>query len=326
MNIFLDTNVYLSFYHFSSDDLEELKKLVVLAREKKINLLLPNQVIDEFYRNRESKIADAIKKFKENHKFLQFPQITRQYEEYKKLKDAQIEINKQLNFLLERLEKDIDNNSLEADSVIEELFQVAQIIQLNDKMISKARLRMELGRPPGKKGSLGDAVNWEALLSKVECGEDLYIVSDDSDYESALMEGQFSTYLTKEWNKAKNSEVYFYKRLSSLFNEKFPDIELATELEKDLLIKELTESMSFANTHNIISRLSKFSDFSRSQINDIVKAAVSNNQVYWIAQDSDIKTFFDSLLKDKENLVDSDSLKRLKYALTELEPYHDLPF
>ena len=60
MNIFIDTNVYLSFYHLSSDDLEELKKLVVLAREGKVVLLLPEQVIDEFRRNRAAKIADAL--------------------------------------------------------------------------------------------------------------------------------------------------------------------------------------------------------------------------------------------------------------------------
>jgi hypothetical protein len=28
MHLFIDTNIYLAFYHFSSDDLEELKKLL----------------------------------------------------------------------------------------------------------------------------------------------------------------------------------------------------------------------------------------------------------------------------------------------------------
>jgi len=60
MDIFLDTNVFLSFYHFSSDDLEELKKLAVLAREGQVTLHLPEQVINEFRRNRANKIADAV--------------------------------------------------------------------------------------------------------------------------------------------------------------------------------------------------------------------------------------------------------------------------
>jgi hypothetical protein len=61
MNLFIDTNIFLSFYHLSSDDLEELRKLGVLLDKKKVTLLLPKQVIDEYRRNREVKIADALK-------------------------------------------------------------------------------------------------------------------------------------------------------------------------------------------------------------------------------------------------------------------------
>ena len=44
MNVFIDTNVFLSFYHLSSDDLEELQKLAVLLRQSKVRLWLPEQV------------------------------------------------------------------------------------------------------------------------------------------------------------------------------------------------------------------------------------------------------------------------------------------
>src|SRR5580704_7906434 len=49
----------------SSEDLVELKKLVTLVDHRKIRLLLPIQVKDEFSRNRAAKIADAMKKLKE---------------------------------------------------------------------------------------------------------------------------------------------------------------------------------------------------------------------------------------------------------------------
>jgi hypothetical protein len=326
MNIFIDTNIYLSFYHLSSDDLEELKKLAVLAREEKVTLLLPKQVVDEFYRNRAGKIADALKRLREQRRSLQLPQIARKYEEYDRLRNAHAEYYEQFTALLGRLEADIASNSLEADAIIEELFQVAQTIPLTNDIVSKARLRMELGRPPGKKGSLGDAVNWEALLEYIPQGEDLYLVSDDGDYESPLDQTKFNPYLEKEWFESKNSEVLFYKRLSTLFRERFPDIELATELEKDLLIQELAETANFSATHAIIAKLSRFSDFTRSQINDIVSVAVTNNQVYWIAKDPDVKSFFDLLLKNREHLVDPDNLRRLKYAQEELEPYHEITF
>ena len=41
MNIYIDTNILLSFYHLTSEDLEELKKLVALLKQKKARLLLP---------------------------------------------------------------------------------------------------------------------------------------------------------------------------------------------------------------------------------------------------------------------------------------------
>jgi predicted nucleic acid-binding protein len=42
--------------------LEELKKLTVLLEQKKLRLYLPSQVVAEFRRNREAKIADALNK------------------------------------------------------------------------------------------------------------------------------------------------------------------------------------------------------------------------------------------------------------------------
>jgi hypothetical protein len=280
MYILIDTNAYLSFYHLSSDDLEELKKLAVLAREEKITLLLPEQVVDEFQRNRAGKIADALKRMRDQRKSIQLPQIARQYKEYEVMRKAHAEYEKQLATLIEKIEGDVTGGNLEADAVIEELFQAARRIPMSSGLIASAQLRMELGRPPGKKGSLGDAINWETLSQVVPSGEDLYLVSDDGDFASPLDEARFDPYLQDEWQKAKHSQIHFYKRLSALFRENFPDIELATELEKDLLIRELLGSPNFLSTHAIIAKLSKFSDFSRDQLNELAVAAITNDQVF----------------------------------------------
>ena len=87
MNLFIDTNILLSFYHLSSDDLEELKKLGVLLRQKQITLWLPEQTIVEFKRNRANKIADALKRMEEQHIHMQFPQLAKEYDEYQILKE-----------------------------------------------------------------------------------------------------------------------------------------------------------------------------------------------------------------------------------------------
>lgn len=45
MNLFIDSNVFLSFYHLTSEDLTELNKLVDLLEEKEIRMYLPEQVM-----------------------------------------------------------------------------------------------------------------------------------------------------------------------------------------------------------------------------------------------------------------------------------------
>ena len=43
MDLFIDTNVLLNFFEYSSDDLEELNKLAVVLNAGRLRLLLPQQ-------------------------------------------------------------------------------------------------------------------------------------------------------------------------------------------------------------------------------------------------------------------------------------------
>ena len=169
VRIFIDTNILLNIYHFSGDDLVELNKLALLLRNGKATLVLPDQVKDEFYRNRDNKIADTLKEFKKEKIDRQFPQMTKQYDEYKKMRDAikSFEENKQA--ILEKLKADISTNNLKADKNIEELFDNAKKHSTTEEILRKSKLRFDLGKPPGKNKSYGDAINWECLMAYVPC-------------------------------------------------------------------------------------------------------------------------------------------------------------
>jgi hypothetical protein len=43
ITLFIDPNVLLSFYHLTSEDIEELKKLVVLVENKEIQFIVPSR-------------------------------------------------------------------------------------------------------------------------------------------------------------------------------------------------------------------------------------------------------------------------------------------
>ncbi|PNS00503.1 hypothetical protein X927_03215 [Petrotoga mexicana DSM 14811] len=148
MNLFIDTNILLSFYHFTSEDLEELNKLVVLLKQKKVKLYLLEQIVDEFQRNRENKIMDALKQLQESRLKLELPQLCKDFEEYPTLKELQKEYEKQRSTSVDKIMKNVVEHTLKADKTIKDLFEKAKRLPTDDDQMAKARVRMEVGNPP----------------------------------------------------------------------------------------------------------------------------------------------------------------------------------
>lgn len=314
-HLYLDTNAYLTFFHLSSDDLEELKKLLLLVKNGEIKLHLPEQTYDEFHRNREVKIADAIKRFKEEKLANQFPQMTKEYPEFKKMKDAIKTFEENKAKLMEKLLDDVDKLNLAADNIIAELFTEAEFYNINPELLEQAKRRYNLGRPPGKNKSYGDALNWETLLVHTPQSEDLHFISDDKDYFSEIDQDKFNRYLLHEWEDAKKSKLVSYRRISQFFKIKFPDIKIASEYEKDLLVKQLANSGSFSNARTTLRKLSQFEEFSAQQLTDLLDACTTNSQVYWIKNDGDIKEMIIKIVNSNLQKIDKEVLDEYKNEL-----------
>ena len=99
----------------------------------------------------------------------------------------------------------------------------------------------------------------------------------------------FNSYLLDEWRGQRGGEVHFYQRLKAFLDEHFPDIKLVSE--KDALIEELAVTSDFKHTHRVIAQLSNAGSFTAPQLNAIVSAAVTNNQIFQILDDRDVKDF-----------------------------------
>ena len=231
MNLFIDTNIYLAFYHYTSDDLEQLKKLAEALDNKEIRLIITRQVIDEFYRNREAKIADSLKSVKDQKPSDKFPGIFREYEEFEFLKKALNEYKEYKKQIMVKLMKDIADKNLKADLIIKNLFDKAEHMETDKEILLAAKNRMDIGNPPGKKGSYGDAINWETLIMRAS-NNDLYFIARDKDYDSP-MEGKnlMNDFLMVEWNEKKKSDIHYYNELSTFFKNEYPKIELTVEAD-----------------------------------------------------------------------------------------------
>jgi predicted nucleic acid-binding protein len=297
ITLFIDTNVLLSFYHLTSEDIEELKKLVALVEKKRIDLIVPKQVENEFWRNRGAKIADAMKKLREAKFNASFPAFSKDYGEYAEIRDMLKKADKLHSTLISKIMDDARSTSLKADEIVTGLFEKATKPAFSQDHYLSAVMRTRLGNPPGKNETVGDAMNWEALLISVADGTDLHLVSEDKDYRSQLSENVFNEFLRNEWETKKSSQLYYYSKMSDFFKECFPDIKIASQVESDLAIGNLSNSGSFASTHSYIAELEKFDQFSPEQVERLVKIPAQNNQVGWIIGDTDVHVFYAKLGK-----------------------------
>lgn len=180
--VFIDTNVWLSLYHFTNDDLSQFEKLKDMLGES-INLIIPQQVYNEIIRNREAKIIDALKSFE--LEMPKYPAFCKGYDEFEQLQKDIYSVAKRFNEFKKKIESHVISEKLPADNTIQTFFSCVDIIPCDD-YVNKAYNRYRIGNPPGKDNKYGDAINWECLLDTVPLGENLYFISADKDYRSLV--------------------------------------------------------------------------------------------------------------------------------------------
>jgi PIN domain len=315
MHLFIDTNILLSFYGLNQEDLGELSKLADRVSNKEVTLLITDQIMNEFYRNREQRIEGTLKSFYGQTFNPQLPQICEKYLEAEQLRIALKEYEQVHSVMVAKVAIDIKAKKLQADRVVQSLFNAGTKVSIDSSIVDLARLRMSLGNPPGKNNSLGDAINWECLLTAVPRGTDLFLISGDKDYSSPLGDETFSGFLQDEWEQKKQSEIFFYRRLSSFFKEQLPDIEMASMRDRDFLVRELNNSQSLADVQRIVARLAAYQDFTASQANGIVLAAINNQRVAWSLEDDRIGTFLLDIITRYEQYLEVEMLVQLRASL-----------
>jgi predicted nucleic acid-binding protein len=320
MQLFIDTNVLLSFYAFNQEDLEEISKLADLVAAGEVTLLITDQVLDEFYRNRERRIEGALKSFYGQIFNPQLPQICQDYPEIVQLRETLQAYEKAHSAMVAKISIDIKAKNLPADRLLQCLFTKGTKLTIDTAVIDRARLRMSVGNPPGKNNSLGDAINWECLLAAVPDGTDLFLISGDKDYSSVFSEDDLSDFLRDEWERRKQSTIHFYRRLSGFCQAQLPTIGIANLRDRDFLVRELASSQSLADVQKYISKLCSYPEFTAAQVNGMVVALFHNQRVAWAIADDEIRSFWLDLISRYDQYLDPATLDRLRLMLTPSTP------
>ena len=303
-HVFIDTNVWLAFYSFTKDDVEQLRKLIKLIEKEKLRLYVTQQLADEFYRNRERKLDESLRAFGRGEIPKSLPRYLMDYPEAADFEKAVVVWQKVRDSLVERAKKDASDRTLAADTLFQDVLKATAPATVGSEIISKALNRRLLGNPPGKYPSLGDQINWEILLRDTPEDTDLHIVSKDGDFESRLIPGRADQFLIDEWKSQKNGNLFVHSELRTFFTEHFPDIKLASDVERKDAINELVNSGSFSTTHSAVAKVQTFLDeLSWTEADAVLTAALTNKQISWISTDSDVASLYNTLMAKFSNKI-----------------------
>jgi len=205
--IFIDTNIYLRFFDGNRKD---LKKLLDTLLKVSDNIFITDQIVSEIERNKLSVFKQSINKYTNK---LKIETVTLPEHFITDLKNVEIEDwNKQRETISKENEKltkwinkifvkNLELISKSQDSVSQKLKQIYKhALNATEDEIFEARKRRELGNPPGKESDpLGDQISWEQFLKRASIYEEVWIITNDSDYLTEYNESLFlNSYLYSE--------------------------------------------------------------------------------------------------------------------------------
>jgi predicted nucleic acid-binding protein len=298
LNVFIDTNVLLRFYAFTSDNLDEAAKLSALIETRQIKVFVTEQVVDEFYRQRDRELGSSMRSFENGAINEQTPRFMDGYEELQAYRKATKNLKDARKALLDKVRDDLSNQNLRADLLTADIFKRSGVFVRGIEIVEASRLRRELCNPPGKEGqrSIGDQINWEILLKHVPNKEDIHIISRDGDFGDGEKVAGVSSFLQTEWRRKKEAKVYLYAGLAEFTKEHFENIKLPSDAKRLVAINSLVVSASFAETHKQIALLDGiFSDITPDDSVVILRAFIENVQIGGIWADADVSNFYSKL-------------------------------
>lgn len=229
MTIFyIDANIYLGLYNSNRP---EYRKLIDSLIELKDNIFISNQIVYEVNRNKLSVFRASLDNYIKQTTLIK-TQLPEQLDsddsknfkswntDRKKIEDLIIKSNNELNAILDSALLSISCSTDNVSKKLTSIFEKARRPHEHD--LSKARLRKEVGNPPGKPNDpLGDQLSWEMLLSSLENIESVFIISTDRDYFAEHKENLYLNPILYEDIKAKNSkvEIKVFNKLSEALRD-----------------------------------------------------------------------------------------------------------
>jgi len=236
MYIFIDANIYLDYFRMSNDTVVSLKKLKeYIKQNKKAQLILPTQIQNEFYRNKNAEIKKSLELL--NNSVNVLTNLSRV--------SPSTKVKEELEKFRKEFKSSLTDKNSEINTLIGSLFELANKHEEDDFIFNKAYKRMVKRNPPGKNGSIGDAIAWEVLLQNFN-SQPLYVISKDGDWGETNSDG-VNSILLGEWKKVSSKKLALFKSIGDFLNKvnKANKVKISKEV-----IKEEKSIPSFASGYS----------------------------------------------------------------------------
>ncbi len=223
-HIVIDTQVFHSIYTGSDILVTGLEGVAQMAEAGQIELLLPQQIQDEVFRNKvgkwltaaDRKLVDLIKSERND--------ITRLKREFNGRDFLQAAID-EIEEKIAKLEKERDKLKTKyisphskPNKLLKRLFKEAKLIETSDEVVRRAEIRSTKRNPPlDNENHFGDAIIWETLLQFCQKKTNLIIVAYDTGWKmGGVKSKEINKFLYKEWKAKNGGELELYGELTSL--------------------------------------------------------------------------------------------------------------
>jgi hypothetical protein len=228
--LLVDANIYLQFYDQSSSKSRQRLRLLL---ERKADLFVTRQVVDEVQRNKVRIAARSLAQLRERLKGT--PALPNHMgtvaEKWNKRSQLLSEFDEQARGLLGQIAASTDEVSVALADVF------AGAVQATPAQTKRAWQHKELGRPPGKKEDpLGDQLTWLQLLDSYDGEESVWIVTKDTDLYSSYGKAHFLNAALYDDLKAKSHEgevkVRVYETLADALRDMAGSVESGEEFQR----------------------------------------------------------------------------------------------
>jgi len=303
--IFIDANIYLRFYDSNH---KLFKKLLDYLLEVKEDIFITRQVVDEVNRNKLIVFNKSISNYKVKMKLEtvklpeHFTSTSNSFDivEWNKkraiLKEQNDQLLKDLEYFFnESLDKICSSEDIVSKSLIN-LFGTA-IIETDEEII-EARIRKEIGNPPGKNNDcLGDQISWTQILNNAQNTKNLWVISNDFDYFTKYNKNLYlNPFLLSELHKKNPTiKVNCFNELSIGLDSYFKECKHIDFLSKEQVNKISHEEKQYRT--NISS--SNISAVGYNEKNKVLEIEFNHGGVY---------QYFDVPADEYESLMNASSL------------------